>query len=100
MAAYNKDGYDGIGIGCFNIIGMIDVDDCICDGKLDMRGKDIVNTMDSYTELSPSGKGIHIFYLIENFDYNRNRYYINNRQNHVEVYVPQATNRFLSRKHN
>lgn len=96
VAAYNKGGYDGIGIGCFNIIGMIDVDDCICDGKLDMRGQDIVNTMDSYTELSPSRKGIHIFYLIENFDYNRNRYYINNRQNHVEVYVPQATNRFLT----
>jgi putative DNA primase/helicase len=60
-AVYLKGGYAGIGIGCFNGIGMVDVDGCVVDGKLDERGQDIVDKLDSYTELSPSGTGIHIF---------------------------------------
>ena len=65
VAAYGKGGYAGIGIGCFAPMKFCDVDDCIVDGNLDTRGQDIVNTLDSYTELSPSGKGIHVFFTGE-----------------------------------
>jgi len=96
VEVYERGGYDGIGIGCFGTIIMIDVDDCIHDSKPDERGQDIINTLDSYTELSPSGKGVHIFCTAEKLPYNRERYYINNRKTHVEVYVPGVTSRFLT----
>ena len=60
---YAKGGYAGVGIGCFEPLRLVDVDDCVVNGKLDERGQAIVNTLDSYTELSPSGNGIHIFVL-------------------------------------
>ena len=96
LAAYNSGGFDGIGIGCFAPIGMTDVDGCVHDGKLDEWAQEIVDALDSYTELSPSGTGIHIFFLVEDFTYDKERYYINNRKTHVEVYVPGATHRFLT----
>ena len=41
--------------------GGIDIDDCIDDsGKLSDMAEEIVRLMDSYTEISPSGKGLHI----------------------------------------
>lgn len=74
----------------------MDVDDCVVNGTLDTRGQDIVDTLDSYTELSPSGNGIHIFILADGFAYDSKRYYINNRNTHVEVYSPDVTGKFLT----
>ena len=88
--AFNKGGYAGIGIGCFEPFMLIDVDDCVINGKLNARSKDIADTLDSYTELSPSGNGIHIFILAEGFAYDSERYYINNHNTHVEVYAPDV----------
>lgn len=53
--------YASIGIGCFEPLLLVDVDECIVNGKPDARGKDIVDTLDSYTKLSPFGNGIHIY---------------------------------------
>ena len=64
--------------------------------KLDTRGQDIVDTLDSYTELSPAGNGIHIFILADGFAYDSEHYYINNRNTHVEVYAPDVTGKFLT----
>lgn len=96
VEAFSKGGYAGIGIGCFEPLRLVDVDDCIVNGKLDARGQDIVDTLDSYTELSPSGNGIHIFILADGFAYDSERYYINNRNTHVEVYAPDVTGKFLT----
>lgn len=38
----------------------VDLDDCVVDGKVDPHAMDIVRQLDSYTELSPSGTGLHI----------------------------------------
>src|SRR5690554_469982 len=89
-------GYAGIGIGCFEPLRLVDVDNCVVNGTLDARGQDIVDTLDSYTELSPSGNGIHIFILADGFAYDSERYYINNRNTHVEVYAPDVTGKFLT----
>lgn len=94
--AFSKGGYAGIGIGCFEPLRLVDVDDCVINVALDERGQDIVNTLDSYTELSPSGNGIHIFILADGFAYDSERYYINNRNTHVEVYAPDVTGKFLT----
>ena len=96
VEAFAKGGNAGIGIGCFEPLRLVDVDDCIVNGKLDARGQDIVDTLDSYTELSPSGNGIHIFILADGFAYDSERYYINNRNTHVEVYAPDVTGKFLT----
>lgn len=96
VVAFSKGDYAGIGIGCFEPLRLVDVDDCVANGTLDTRGQDIVDTLDFYTELSPSGNGIHIFVLADGFAYDSERYYINNRNTHVEVYAPDVTSRFLT----
>lgn len=76
VEAFAKGGYAGIGVGCFEALRLVDVDDCVVYGKLDTRGQGIVDTLDSYTELSPSGTGIHIFILADEFTYDSERYYM------------------------
>ena len=56
--------YSGVGIVLTerDSITAIDLDDCIDeDEKLTPFARDIVDCFDSYTEVSPSGKGLHIF---------------------------------------
>lgn len=96
VEVFAKGGYAGIGIGCFEPLRFVDVDDCVANGMLDERGQDIMDTLDSYTELSPSGNGIHIFILADGLTYDSERYYINNRNTHVEVYSPDVTGKFLT----
>ena len=46
--------------------GGIDLDHVICeDGKLKPFAEEIVKLMDSYTEISPSGKGLHILFRLK-----------------------------------
>ncbi|MDO8159156.1 DNA primase [Bacillus toyonensis] len=59
---YLEGNYDGIGFVFSrqdNYIG-IDIDKCVTDGKTNAFATEIIDTLDSYTEFSPSGKGIHI----------------------------------------
>lgn len=59
---YLEGDYDGIGFVFSrqdNYIG-IDIDKCVTDGKTNTFATEIINTLDSYTEFSPSGNGIHI----------------------------------------
>lgn len=67
MNASKKYNYSGIGFVFTrqdSIIG-VDIDHCIKDGKLNDVAKEIVSRFPSYTEISPSGAGLHIFYLGE-----------------------------------
>lgn len=96
VSAYDSGGYAGIGIGCFGPIKLIDIDRCVVDGKLDERGEYIVSKLDTYTELSPSGTGIHCYCLAAELKYNPEDYYINNSKTHVEMYNPDVTNKYLT----
>ena len=58
--ALSKYGFDGIGIEFANGIFGVDLDNVIEGGKLTAEARDIIKTLDSYTEYSPSGTGIHI----------------------------------------
>jgi primase-polymerase (primpol)-like protein len=40
---------------------MVDVDHCVEKGKLNAKAEHILSTLNSYSEYSPSGTGIHIF---------------------------------------
>ena len=58
LRALERDGYDGIGVGVFGSLGAIDIDHCVSeDGELSPMAYDIMDTMQGYTEFSPSGKG-------------------------------------------
>lgn len=90
-------GFDGIGIGIFDDIAGIDIDHCIDDaGQLSPMAQDIVQTMDAYTEISPSGKGLRILFLAPGFSYDKERYYIKESKQGLEIYIAGMTNRYLT----
>lgn len=53
VKVFAKGGYAGVGAGCFEPLRLVDVDDCVVDGMLNERGQNIMDTIDSYTVLSP-----------------------------------------------
>lgn len=96
VTAFQSGEYAGMGIGIFNGFSAIDIDHCIDDGQLSDMAKDIIERMDSYTEISPSGKGIRIIFTVDDFTYNKDLYYIHNKRAGLEIYVSGATNKFVT----
>ncbi len=94
--AFEQGGYKGMGIGIFNGISAIDIDHCITDGELSEMAKDIINQMNSYTEISPSGTGIRIIFTVKDFNFDKQLYYINNQKRKLEVYISGATNKYVT----
>ncbi|MBR5202548.1 MAG: nucleoside triphosphatase [Clostridia bacterium] len=90
------DKYSGIGMGVFNGYSAIDIDHCVTDGVPNEMATDIINTMKSYTELSPSGTGVRIIFKVDDFNFDKNTYYIHNAKNGLEIYVSGATSKFVT----
>lgn len=89
--------YDGLGIGVFDDLTAIDIDHCIDDdGTISDMAQDIIDTMDSYTEISPSGTGIRILFKDPGLTYDDKTYYIKNSNNGLEIYVSGMTKRFVT----
>lgn len=55
-------GYDGVGFvfTAEDDLCGIDIDSCIKDGSIEGWAQEIIEELDSYTEISPSGTGVHI----------------------------------------
>lgn len=96
IAAAQLNDFDGIGIGIFDDIAGIDIDDCIVNGELSAMALDIVQTMRSYTEVSPSGHGVRIIFRARDFVYDSTAYYIKNNKIGLEIYLPGMTRRYLT----
>ena len=80
LSKYNGGGYDGIGLLNDDLVGL-DCDDCVNDdGTLTDLAVEVINTVDSYAEYSPSGKGIRIWARAADLSYDRAKFYINNRK--------------------
>ena len=90
------DQYDGIGTVPNKYLSAIDIDDCVIDGKLSDMAQDIVDTMKTYTEFSPSGTGLRILFTAKDSGYDKGRYYINNRKIGLEVYMADFSEQFIS----
>lgn len=89
--------YRGLGVGIFGGLGALDIDHCIDGaGALSPMALDIVAMMDSYTERSPSGKGLRILFLAPGFQYDKARYYINNQRRGLECYLAGATHKYVT----
>lgn len=103
---YMKGNYDGIGFVFSrqdNYIG-IDIDNCVVDGKPNTFATEIIDSLDSYTEFSPSRKGLHIIikgglpqnvmgtgrkntqHGLEIYSYGRYFTFTGNRENSNDVY--------------
>jgi putative DNA primase/helicase len=103
---YLEGEYDGIGFVFSrqdNYIG-IDIDKCVTDEKPNTFATEIIDTLDSYTEFSPSGKGIHIIvkgnlpqnvigtgrkstkHGLEIYSYGRYFTFTGNKENSNEIY--------------
>lgn len=98
LAALERGGYDGIGVGVFGSMGAIDIDHCVSEaGELSPMAYDIMDTMQAYTEYSPSGKGLRILFTVPaDFQYDRARYYINNQKSGLEAYIAGVTQKFVT----
>ncbi len=57
---YVSDSFAGVGFMLGNGIVGIDLDDCVRDGVIEPWAQAIINNLNSYTELSPSGRGVHV----------------------------------------
>lgn len=95
MKVFDKGGYDGIGIGVFDDIIAIDIDDCVEDGKLNDFATEIVEALKTYAEFSISGTGVHIWARAPGLVYDKERYYINNRVYGLEIYPAGVTTKFI-----
>jgi putative DNA primase/helicase len=69
VEAFNKGGYDGIGF-TFDVLDPyagVDLDHCINeDGTIKPKAKAILDKLNTYCEISPSGTGIKIFLKAKN----------------------------------
>lgn len=59
-AAAERWGYSGVGIELGDGLVGIDLDGCVRDGAIEPWAREIIDAIGSYTEVSPSGTGVHI----------------------------------------
>lgn len=65
----------------------------------DVMVQDILGIMDTYAEISPSGNGVHLLFLVDTTKLPENYkdiYYMKNPHKGVECYIAGFTNRFLT----
>lgn len=96
IAEEKQSGFDGLGVGIFNGLCAVDIDNCITDGMLSDMAQDIVAAMRSYTEISPSGHGVRILFKAAGFHYDTKTYYIHNKKLGLEIYVSGATQKYVT----
>ena len=104
MAAFEKGGYAGIAVniaesgGSVAKIGCIDLDHCIEGNTVSPSTQTVMDTLpNAYAEYSPSHTGLHLFFTVpEGFSYDTDTYYINNRRNGMEIYLPGTTRHFMT----
>lgn len=79
---------EGIGyvLAADDQIAGIDLDGCIVDGRIVPEAQQIIDAISSYTEVSPSGRGVKIFVVAKKPSYARSRSERVNGFDHIEVY--------------
>ncbi len=94
--ALEMEQYDGLGIGIFDDVCAVDIDNCIENGVFSALAEEIINEMNSYWEVSPSGNGVRILFKAPGLKYDKGRYYINNQKLGLEIYAAGVTNKFVT----
>lgn len=63
MNAYNPNNCDGLGFVVGSGVVAVDIDHCIENGKISKFAQKLIDELKTYTEISISGTGIHLFYM-------------------------------------
>lgn len=95
-AVKNMNDYDGIGMGIFDGYSAVDIDHCVENGVISDMALDIIKTLRSYTEISPSKTGIRIIFKADDIAFDKAKYYINNRNLGLEIYISGVTNKYVT----
>ena len=88
----------GLGIGLWGALCGIDIDHCVTDGIISDEAQLIIDKFDSYAELSMSGTGVHILFLVHPNDQLKDRkdnYYIKLGKKHCKEQFLMNTSRDL-----
>ena len=99
MALKAVENYSGVGINISGRVGCIDVDGCVReDGSLTDTALAVMALFpDAWVEYSPSGTGLHVYFLIpEGYVYDKEEYYINCNKYGLEMYIAGETSHFLT----
>lgn len=97
LMAMEMNSYDGLGVGIFDDLCVIDLDHCIDEmGTFSDLSSEIFACMNTYAEISPGGDGVHLYFRAPGLVYDKERFYIKNPKNGIEIYVAGATNRFIT----
>ena len=96
LERYRKGDFNGIGLKICNGIDAIDIDHCVVKGKISDFALSVIESLDSYTEFSPSGTGIRILFDGEGQTYDPLDFYSNNRELGLEIYLSGTSNRFVT----
>ena len=99
MALKAVENYSGVGINISGKVGCIDVDGCVReDGSLTDTTLAVMALFpDAWVEYSPSGTGLHVYFLIpEGYVYDKEEYYINCNKYGLEMYIAGETSHFLT----
>lgn len=96
----NLEKFGGISLGLFGSLCAIDIDGCLFyDAKRKMMSAmaaDILKVFHTYAEVSQSGSGIHLYFMLDEPAYDKERYYINHPQNKLEIYCPGMTSKAVT----
>lgn len=93
---YMTEDYNGVGFRVSNGYSAVDIDHCCENGVISEFAMSIIMALRSYTEYSPSRTGIRIIFKTDGFTYDKEKYYLKNPNNGVEIYVCGMTNRFVT----
>ena len=99
LGAMNREGYNGVGLRVSGRIGCIDIDNSVTDEGIPSANAEAALRMlpEAFAELSPSGHGLHLYFLVpEDFRFDRDDYYINSQKKGMEIYLPDLTQRFMT----
>ena len=86
----------GMGLGIFKGYSAVDIDDCVDEeGNISEMAQDIIDTLGSYTELSPSNHGLRIIFQTD-YMIDTKTHFIHNAPLGLEIYISGSTKKFLT----
>lgn len=86
----------GYGLGIFNPICAIDINDCVINGKINDDVNELILECNSYAEFSPSGNGIRIIFYADNVEIDKKLYNVKNRKLKAEFICEKSNSKFIA----
>lgn len=86
----------GYGLGIFNPICAIDINDCVENGKINNDANELILECNSYAEFSPSGTGVRIIFYGENVEIDKKLYNVKNRKLKAEFICEKSNSKFIA----